>query len=315
MEPTTQKPKTTPKDFFLHLGAIVALYLSVWAIISLLFEIINYAFPRPFDYLAYSSGDISWQVAMLIIAFPTYLALMRMLYRGELAAPEKRELSVRKWLIYFTLFAAGLSILIDLVVLLNTFLQGEELTAGFLLKVFVVLVVAGAVFAYYINDVKYGSVKMFRKYFVWGTAAFIFLSIIAGFSIVGSPMTQRIKRFDQTRVNDLQSIQYQVVNYWQHKQTFPATIGELNDPIGGFVLPTDPETNSSYEYTTNGTMSFQLCATFGRPSGNDQPTIPRIAPTPMYPGGKGGIDEHWQHGAGRTCFERTIDPKFYPPIK
>ena len=313
MEPTTQKPRTTPKDFFLHLGAIVALYLSVWSIISLLFEIINYVFPRPFDYLAYSSGDISWQVAMLIIAFPTYLVLMWMLYRGEVAAPEKRELSVRKWLVYFTLFVAGLSILIDLVVLLNTFLRGEELTAGFLLKVGVVLIVAGAVFAYYINDVKHGSGGMFRKYFTWGTAVFIPASIVAGFAIVGSPMTQRIKQFDQRRISDLQSIQYLVVNYWQYKQTLPDTIDALNDPIGGFVVPTDPETDIAYEYTISGATSFQLCATFGLSSSNDQSTIPRVAP--LYPASKNGIDENWQHGAGRACFDRTIDPKLYPPIK
>lgn len=316
MEPTTQKPRTTPKDFFLHLGAIVALYLSVWATLSLLFDIITYAFPRPFDYFSYTSASISWEVAMLIIAFPAYLILMRVLYRGEVAIPEKRDLSVRRWLIYFTLFIAGLSILIDLVVLLNTFLQGEELAGGFLLKVLAVFLVAGVVFAYYFCDVKYAFAKAFRKYFVWGVSAGILISIIVGFAIVGSPMTQREKRFDQVRIQNMQSIQSQVLYYWQRKQTLPQTLDALNDSISGFVTPADPVNNTPYEYRAKTETSFELCATFALADSARQNTPPE-PPMPYrgYLAGKGGIDENWQHGAGHTCFERTIDPKLYPPIK
>ena len=35
--------------------------------------------------------------------------------------PEKLSLGVRKWLIYLTLFIAGAAVIIDLIVLINTF--------------------------------------------------------------------------------------------------------------------------------------------------------------------------------------------------
>lgn len=32
---------------------------------------------------------------------------------------------------------------------------------------------------------------------------------------------------------------------------------------------------------------------------------------PVMPGSE--FDANWEHAAGRTCFERTIDPDLYPP--
>jgi hypothetical protein len=26
------------------------------------------------------------------------------------------------------------------------------------------------------------------------------------------------------------------------------------------------------------------------------------------------LQDNWQHASGQTCFERTIDPSFYPPF-
>ena len=133
MESVAQKPKTAPKDFFFHLGAIIALYVSVWSILALLFEVITYAFPGPFDEFSFSAANISWQVASLIVIFPIYIVLSWMLLRAETTTPEKRDLSVRKWLLYLTLFIAGGAIFVDLVFLLNSFLQVDELTIGIVL--------------------------------------------------------------------------------------------------------------------------------------------------------------------------------------
>lgn len=310
MEQADQKLKTSPRDFFLHLGAIIALYVSAGSILALLFEIITYAFPRPFDAYSFSSATISWQVAALIIVFPIFIFLSWVLAHAEAATPAKRDLPVRKWLTYFTLFVAGIAILGDLVVLLTTFLQGEEITAGFALKVCAVLAVAGAIFAYYAADVKYGGAMKFKKDFALGTSLFIVIAIIVGFTIVGSPATQRVKRFDAKRVDDLRSIQWQVVNYWQHKQVLPQTLAELNDPVSGFVVPVDPQDESSYDYQAKEERAFMLCATFSLPSDA------RRASMPTVPKGELGMkDEYWKHDAGRQCFDVTIDPQLYPPIE
>ena len=72
--------------------------------------------------------------------------------------PEKRNLRIRKWLIYFTLFAAALIIIGDLVALIFSLLGGE-LTVRFLLKVVTIFFVAGSVFYYYLWDLRRHNIE------------------------------------------------------------------------------------------------------------------------------------------------------------
>src|SRR5438093_896821 len=48
MEPTN-KPRTTPKDFFLYLGVMIMLYSSILSLLVLLFDLINNLFPDAFN--------------------------------------------------------------------------------------------------------------------------------------------------------------------------------------------------------------------------------------------------------------------------
>ena len=146
------------------------------------------------------------------------------------------------------------------------------------------------------------------KYFVYGIIGVIAIAIIAGFVIVGSPNEERMRRFDEQRANDLQGLQYEIVNYWQAKDVLPKTLNDIKDDIRGIRVPTDPETGAVYEYAVKGDMEFELCATFRRASDETSPQVAR--PVGLY----GGMNENWQHGAGRTCFSRTIDKDLYPPL-
>lgn len=310
---TTQKPKTTPKDFFLNLGVIAALYVSVASVINLLFEVINRSFPDPLQmYVDPYSSAIRWTIASLFIIFPLYILFSWILHRDMTRNPEKRELSVRKWLIFLTLFVAGVVIAVDLIVLINTFLGGE-ITTRFILKVIAVLAVVGAIFGYYLSDI-HGKLAsgMGRTYFAWGSGIFVIASIVVGFIVMGSPQTQRLLRLDETRINHLSQIQSQVVNYWQQKEKLPGTLDELKDPISAFVLWVDPVTGASYEYVPTGKLSFDLCATFDLASLERGASVPKE----VYYNGYGNVmNENWQHEKGRFCFSRTIDPELYPPTK
>lgn len=126
---------------------------------------------------------------------------------------------------------------------------------------------------------------------------------------MGSPATERVRRFDERRVSDLQTIQWEVINYWQKKNQMPMELDILRDDIRGFVAPTDPETADSYEYTATGANSFSLCAVFSMAT--DSVVDGRVATKPMPAGIEG---ENWTHGTGRTCFTRTIDKDLYPPV-
>ncbi len=127
-------------------------------------------------------------------------------------------------------------------------------------------------------------------------------------------------RFDATKTEHLQSIQWQIINYWQQKKAVPAALADLNDPISGFMVPADPQTGASYEFKKTGTMTFELCANFNRESRVNQSNqmaypergVDMIDISQTYPTKIGMEQTNWQHGVGRVCFPRTIDPQLYP---
>ncbi len=311
------RPKTTPKDFFLWAGAMVSLYAGVFAFVSLMFDYLNYTFPdTALNYYVdpYQSG-ISYEMASLIVLAPVFLILMRVIRRSIVADPSRQEIWIRRWALFLTLFVAGATIVVDLIVLINTFLSGEELGVRFLLKVLIVLLVAAAGFMHFAADLwgYWQKNPAYARYVNWATALLVVLAVVAGFFIVGSPQSQREYRIDEQRVSDLQNIQWQVVSYWQRKQALPASVADLNDPLANYTVPVDPQTKEAYVYKRYGPLDFGLCATFNKESRSTQgSTVAR--PVAVYPGGKEAGDS-WQHGAGRQCFERNIDPQLYPPIK
>ena len=150
---------------------------------------------------------------------------------------------------------------------------------------------------------------MIMKWFVWAVIVVVATSIVAGFFIVGSPATERMRKIDDQRVSDLQNIQWQIVNFWQKKERLPESLDELKDDVSGWSAPVDPETGKPYEYAINGELSFALCADFslegGAESGGDYYSI-------ALPGGYIG---GWEHPKGRHCFERTVDPELYPSFQ
>lgn len=297
------KVSASPKDFFLYLGLVVTLYTSTFSLLNLLFEIINTAFPDKLQmYTDPYSTSIRVAIATLIIIFPLFLYISSLIGKDIKVTPEKAHISIRKWLLFLTLFLAGAAITVDLIVLLDTFLQGEIKTR-FILKVLSVLVVTGGIFGYYLYEIKNKIEKTTiskRSAVTAGLA--VLITIIVGFIIMGSPTTARNRRFDDTRINNLTSIQWQLTNYWQQKNRLPETLAELNDPISGFETPTDPETNLPYEYTPVSENGFELCATF---TTNSNDTTRDIS----MPLGK----TNWSHGTGHQCFTHTIDKDLYAP--
>ena len=311
-----------PRDVFLHLLAIITLIVSAVSFGMLVFQYINVYIPDIISdpYFSKSSyyGSMRYALATMVIVFPVFIWASWFLRRDVLNLPEKRELKIRKWLLYLTLFAAALVIMGDLVALLRSFLEGE-LSQRFIFKVFTILFIAGSVFVHYLYELKDKNGKHeWVKIFDSAVISIVVVGIVAGFLIAGSPQSQRLVRLDERRVSDLQTIQWQIVNYWQRKEILPANLSELIDPIGGFILPHDPALGSNYEYSVTGDLSFQLCASFDTSSleGENGQMLGKVMPA--SPAGlRYGDFEYpvaWNHEKGRTCFERTIDPELYPPV-
>jgi len=145
------------------------------------------------------------------------------------------------------------------------------------------------------------------KYFIYSIIGVVAIAVVAGFFVVGSPTQERIRKIDARRVNDLQLLQGEIVNYWQNKGELPQALGDLRDDIRGVTIPRDPETGAEYGYSVGAPETFTLCATFMRESTVGMSKMTRPYPVEPY----GYLSENWEHGAGQACFERTIDPDIY----
>lgn len=302
--------KVTPKDFFLWAGAMIALYSSVFAFVALLFQYINYAFPDALSYEYFGdpySGGIRFAMATLIVMMPVAVLLFRVLRKDIESVPEKADLWIRRWILVLTVFIAGFAVVGDLITLINYFLGGD-VTMRFVLKVLVLLLVAGGVFMHFLADIRgYWVQNPSRARMVgWAAGLVVIAAIIAGFFIMGSPSQVRLYRFDAQKISDLQSIQWQLVNYYQQKESLPNSLGDLEDPISGWMMPIDPQ-GQEYRYEKTGDLAFKLCATFNADSKES------TGAQPMSVRAYGPMEGNFDHGVGEVCFDRTIDPERYPP--
>jgi len=332
----TSKSKLNPGFFFLCLGVLVTLIASVTSFLNLVFETLNKKFPDvlnasyEYGYNTYQYENIRSALATLIIIFPIFILISHFWKKYSFGKMGSVDEVIRKWMIYLILFLSSIVVAVDLVVLVRYFVSGE-ITTRFLLKVLATLVTAGIVGIYYIFELNVKGLKS-RAGTVFAIVGSILVvgGMIASFMVMGSPMQQRQLRLDDRRVQDLQSLQWQIISYWQQKEKIPTSLTDLKDPISSYMVPIDPEMEKGmvYEYRAIDADTFELCATFARPmpkgwqensyyGGGVRPMMAEgdmaVSSSSMpYP--SGGNDS-WDHQAGRTCFERTIDPDVYPPFE
>ncbi|OGI72977.1 hypothetical protein A3D42_03065 [Candidatus Nomurabacteria bacterium RIFCSPHIGHO2_02_FULL_41_18] len=297
--------KTNAKDVFLNLGAIVALYTLVISLVNLLFSVINVAYPQiNNDYNSFSaSASISWPVATVVIFFPIFILLMWLLEKQYQVEPERQNAGIHRWLTYLTLFLSGIAIAADLITILYYFIDGQELTTGFLLKVLVLFVVASLIFFYYISDIRGKLTSKSRVVWRVIATAVVLASIIWGFLVLGSPRTQRLYKYDDQKVRDLMNIDSQITSFFMTKGTLPATMEENVNINTYFIPPIDEQTGKPYEYKKLNSIKYELCAEFNKASSENS----KLSERNLYPYG----NISWAHPEGKHCFTQTIDTTLY----
>jgi len=150
------RPKAylSAKEVFLYLVFFAALYASAVAVGNIGFRFVDLTFPDPVDFRGYSFfSQIRWSLASLIVSFPLFLIAFRAIERQLPHNPQLRRSPPRRWLTYMTLFIAGLILSGDMITLIYNALGGE-LTIRFVLKVAIVGVIAGGIFAYFYGEMR-----------------------------------------------------------------------------------------------------------------------------------------------------------------
>lgn len=331
-----ENKKLSPLFFFLSISVLVTLITSVSAFLNLTFATLDHVFPDvltatyQYGYASYSFEGMRSALALLIIVFPVFLFLSRVWIRVQKQGMSHWDEVVRRWVLYLILFLAGIIVIVDLVTLVRYFVSGE-ITTRFVLKVGLVLIVAGMAGWYYLGQLRRSTETKWNIWLAIKSSVLVLAAIVWSFCVMGSPLSQRDLRLDQRRIEDLQSIQWQVINYWQQREKIPESLEQLSDPISNYMVPRDPEfqKGNTYEYRPLGdrtakSVKFELCATFAQPMpegwvdyggggyGGVMPMRDIAVSSMPYPGPR-GVGDSWFHKEGRTCYERTIDPELYPP--
>lgn len=331
--------KTKAIDLFLYLGIFISLVTSVTNILEIIFTAIEQKFV---DILAVSyvadiyNDSMRMAIASLAVMFPIYLALSWYVSKDITKFLFKRDILVRKIMIYVSLFVTVLTLIGTLVSLIYTYLGGE-LSVRFELKALAVFVVALSIFGYYFYCLRRNyAVKTFVPMVIAIIAGLVvIISLVWSISIIGTPAEMRMKRIDSTRLSDISRIQQEVFNRFQATDKLPMTLEELNNAFQGYTVPTDPISKTAYTYkvvqqatmkvsyvTTKKEMVtpaiFELCSTFdtvrkyddrGKNVGSPVTMDSNYSASNYYY--DGDQSTFWNHEAEETCFKRVISPDMY----
>jgi hypothetical protein len=286
--------ENTAKNFALQLGALIALYVSIGALVLLLFSVINVAYPDldRFPWEAQSaSSAIRGAIAALIVFFPAYLALTRIVNKSRRMESGAYTLFT-KWLIYLSLVIGGGVLLGDLVTVINNFLNGE-LTTRFILKALSVFAVVGAAFAYYVFDARnyWQTHEKESKRFGYGVILLVVIALVLGFMNTESPAQVRERSIDDRVISDLEGMQTNIQNYYMVHNALPA---EAEDAYNGLPVPAAPKGRAAYSYEMMTDTTFKICGEFSTASPASSQAMYAWDP-----------NASWDHGAGAWCFERA----------
>lgn len=140
--------------------------------------------------------------------------------------------------------------------------------------------------------------KNLHRSFGAASTVIVLIALTWGFTIVGSPFTGRLERFDERRLQDLQAINSEILAIVYGNRVgapdtklvraLPISLDDmLQNAINQRPEIIDPQTSASYEYTVTDASHFQLCATFA---------FARIQPYDIF----------WDHPAGRHCYDFDV---------
>jgi hypothetical protein len=275
------------REAFFHLLAFITLATWIFSIGSIWFELIEAWAPDPtvdrFD--GFLIGQISRQLASIIVAFPAFIWATRSILRDQVENPDKAESAVRRWVSNIGLLLTALVFIGDLIIFLTSMLQGE-LTARFALRCVVVLVLAGAVFLYYSRGLgKARSLPPMAWHRMFAGCAGVAMALTLGFGFwsSGSPSSVRVLNEDNRRVRDLYSLTVQIENkrYSGALQEPPASLADVA------LTRRDPFSGRPYEYRRLDGARYQVCADFRAASRDASDALALF----------------WAHPAGRKCFD------------
>lgn len=297
--------RNSAMHFFLYLVSFLSLQFVATGLGTILYQMINKFFPDAatvslYSYMgSFQQTAIKFGLASIIIATPVYFItsflIAKYLSEGKILENSK----VRKWITYIILFIASAIILGDLISLVYNVLGGD-MAARFILKVFVILLIAGSIFGYYFWDMRkknmVGAEYPGNKIAAAASIAVILIIFVGSFFIVDSPTTARNQKIDSATVSKMQNYKYSIESYYRKNYSLPVKLADVEEN-DSYPMPLGNESAniSNITYKTTGQFAYQLCADFK--TSNLQANSN---------GRYDHNDKNWQHDKGNKCFNQEI---------
>ena len=258
-----------PKFAFYYLLSLVALIFMCFSVGMIIFSIID---KTVIDALAYfgsihNDGSLRFGIAALLISTPIFFLCVRAINKNMKKGDLDQDSALRNWLTYFILAVSAVIILGSLVAVIYDFLSGEA-TGKSILQFVTVMIISALVFSYYLYDIRRDKIKKNDK--VINIFSLIGLTVVvavfvASWFFIESPQIARNRRIDDKLLNNINSVENYINNYYDLKNVLPDNLEQVADESGIYVSYQtffDPETKQEIEYHKLGEKDFELCANF-----------------------------------------------------
>ena len=286
--------------FFLYLLMFFSLGFVIFPLGIIAFQFINKFLPEvvPSAGGIFDQGAVKFAIAAIFIAGPVFFTASK-LVRGQLFSGKMSDDSrVRRWLTYIVMFFAAGTIIGDLIALIVNFLEGD-IAGKFLLKILVILILAGGIFGYYFWDMSLRKMegKKYKENQIafWSFLAVVLIAFVSAFFIIDSPAVSREKKIDQQMLTDIQSLDSSVLGYYNKTGILPDNLSQLKNTEFYLVV----KNADLIIYKKVSEKNYQFCGRFILP-GPDQQDVDIDT--------FGSLGD-WKHDAGQACFDRIAVPK------
>ena len=330
----TLHTKNTPREFVTYIGYIVSYLAVALSGMSFAFALLNVIFPEVGSYTSLGYTDVFSALGIFTTAVIVFLIMVHVVVRLVKQGGTNPESKVRTWTLYIGQFIGYVTLAITLAIAIKYFFGGE-FTVRFALKSLVVLLIGVDAVLFFRHELTRTDSTPAWVSTVMSVVAGIILvvSIIGTFMYLGTPNIARSIKHDEQRVSDLQSLNSNIINWYQSRGTLPTDLAELKK-VDYYQEPRDPHYMQGRVYTYQVTdakkLSYEICGTFDLGSDNkfvvrkDRATYNnnnvygssvvalRATEDSSGPVSETNLDNPWHHGEAKHCYTKTIDTKQYP---
>ncbi len=132
----------------------------------------------------------------------------------------------------------------------------------------------------------------------------IVAAVIAGIVLTEGPGTARAERFDQERLDNLNSLAQLIDGHYITHEALPESIAVFDTDANYDRFSSDPRTGTPYRYDILSEASYRLCATFETEGPHEFGLYSRIAWD--FATDPRTIEPRSIEGAGEKCFVVSI---------